>query len=124
MVNSIRYYDNDGLLLEEYLENPVVLGPLASTDFLVEYRDEAGGAGANFLVDWAAETAVTEPLIEAVMVRVGGNQAFAFRSPGTPISRLGEEEPLNYPIACRSDRSRSSTRCDDNRRKLKAGPLG
>lgn len=86
VVDSIRYYDNDGQMLEEYLENPVVLGPMASTDFLVEYRDEAGGTGANFLVDWAAESAVTEPLIEAVMVRVGGNQAFAFRSPGTPIS--------------------------------------
>lgn len=94
-ITSIRYYDTDGRLLEEYLEHPVALGPLASTDFLVEQRDEAGGAGANFLVDWAAETAVTEPLIEAVMVRVGGNQAFAFRSPGYPISHLEPEGSQN-----------------------------
>ncbi|MCB1058059.1 MAG: DUF3124 domain-containing protein [Acidobacteria bacterium] len=94
-ITSIRYYDTDGQLLKEYLEHPVSLGPLASTDFLVEQRDEAGGAGANFLVEWAAETAVTEPLIEAVMVRVGGNQAFAFRSPGYPISRPGDQAQRN-----------------------------
>lgn len=87
-ITSVRYYDTDGRLLEEYLENTVALGPLASTDFLVEQRDKAGGSGANFLVEWAAETVVAEPVIEAVMVRVGGNQAFAFRTSGYPISRL------------------------------------
>ena len=91
-VTSIRYYDTDGRLLEEYIEKPVVLGPRASTDFLVEHRDATGGAGANFLVDWAAESAISEPLIEVVMVRVGGNQAFAFARPGYPVSRFQADE--------------------------------
>ena len=88
VVTSVRYYDTEGLLLDEYLENPVVLGPLASTDFLVEHRDRAGGVGANFLVDWAAESAVTEPLIEAVMVNLEGNRAFSFVREGYPLSRF------------------------------------
>lgn len=92
VVDSIRYYDNEGRLLREYLDRPIVLGPLASTDFLVERRDVAGGVGANFLVDWMAEEAVTEPLIEAVMAMVGGDQAMAFRSPGYAISRFGVED--------------------------------
>ncbi len=88
IVTSVRYYDTEGRLLDEYLEQPVLLGPLASTDFLVEHRDRAGGAGANFLVDWAAENAVTEPVIEAVMVNVEGNRAFSFVRPGYPLSRF------------------------------------
>lgn len=92
-IQSIRYYDTEGRLLNDYLEKPAVLAPLASTDFLVEQRDQAGGAGANFLVDWAAETAVSEPLIEAVMVRESGNRAFAFRIPGYPISTPGATDP-------------------------------
>lgn len=91
VVDSIRYYDTEGRLLRNYLDGPIVLGPLASTDFLVESRDATGGVGANFLVDWTAEEAVTEPLIETVMVMIGGNHAFAFRSPGYPISRFGSQ---------------------------------
>ncbi len=86
VISSIRYYDTEGHFLEEYLEHPVVLGPLASTDFLVEHRDASGGTGANFLVDWEAENAISVPLIEAIMVRVGGNQAFAFARPGYPLA--------------------------------------
>ena len=88
VINSVRYYDNDGALLREYLEAPAVLVPLASTDFLVERRDMAGGVGANFLVEWVAEEMVTEPLIEAVMVNAEGGQAFAFARPGYPIASV------------------------------------
>lgn len=95
VVTSIRYYDTDGRHLEEYLENPVILGPLASADFLVEDRNDLGGSGANFLVDWTAETAVTEPLIETVMIRMGGNRAFAFKSSGYPISNFAAEVSPN-----------------------------
>lgn len=86
VVKSIRYYDNEGRELREYLGSPILLRPLASTDFLVEERDTTGGVGANFLVEWVAEAVVTEPLIEAVMVGSEGNRAFAFARPGVPIS--------------------------------------
>ncbi|MBZ0113626.1 MAG: DUF3124 domain-containing protein [Thermoanaerobaculia bacterium] len=88
VINSVRYYDTEGRELEEYLSTPVVLNPLASTDFLVESRDEAGGTGANFLVDWTAEGVVTEPVIEAVMVNVEGSRAFSFARPGYPLSKF------------------------------------
>lgn len=91
VVKSIRYYDTEGNELKEYLRAPIRLGALASTDFLVEHRDESGGAGANFLVDWVAEVVVTEPIIESVMVSSEGNHAFAFVRPGFPIASYGED---------------------------------
>lgn len=89
VVQSIRYYDTEGTELREYLDAPIVLGPMASTDFLVEERDRSGGSGANFLIDWVAEEPVTEPVIEAVMVAGSDdNRAFAFVRPGFPLVRL------------------------------------
>lgn len=85
VVRSIRYFDTAGQELKEYLGAPIVLRPLASTDFLVEERDAAGGAGANFVVEWEAEVIVSEPMIETVMVGAEGNRAFAFARPGVPI---------------------------------------
>lgn len=93
VIDSIRYYDTEGKLLKDYLEAPVILASLASTDFLVEHRDRAGGVGANFLVDWVSEATVTEPVIETVMVNVEGNRAFAFARTGYPISRYQVGDP-------------------------------
>lgn len=93
VVNSIRYYGNGGELLREYLEAPVLLDPLASTDFLVERQDMKGGVGANFLIEWFAEEAVTTPVIEAIMVSYEGNKAFAFARPGYPIDSSLNKEP-------------------------------
>ena len=89
---SVRYYDTGGRLVQEYLEAPVVLPPLASADFLVESRDMAGGVGANFLVDWSAEEPAHDPLIEAVMVGVAGNHAISFVSSGRPMDGASESE--------------------------------
>lgn len=86
VVKSIRYFDTGGKELKEYLRSPIVLSPLASTDFLVEERDASGGAGANFLVEWEAEVVVSEPMIETVMVGSEGTRAFAFARSGVPIS--------------------------------------
>ncbi len=88
VIKSLRYYDTAGRMLREYLEAPVLLEPMASTDFLVERRDVAGGVGANFLVDWVAEDLVSEPIIEAVMVSHEGTKAFSFVRSGRPIATL------------------------------------
>ena len=86
VIERLQYFDNDGKLLKDYLESPVVLAPLASTDFLVEQRDMAGGVGANFLVNWVAQDPVSLPIIEAVMLSSEGSKAFAFARPGYPVA--------------------------------------
>jgi hypothetical protein len=86
LVTSVRYYNTEGQLLQEYLGKPLPLGPLVSTDVFIEEQDIRGGAGANFLIEWRAEEPVNAPLVEAVMIGTSGTQAISFTSPGRVIS--------------------------------------
>ena len=82
----MKYYDSDGNLVKEHLENPLRLAPLASTDFVVDQNDRTGGSGANFIVEWIAETEVSEPVVEALMVSTRSQQGISFISPGRVIT--------------------------------------
>ncbi len=82
---SVRYYDNDGKLLGEYLEQTETIPALGSRHYVVALRDTKGGLGANFIVEWRAEQEINEPIIEAVMIGTAGTQGFAFRSPGRVV---------------------------------------
>jgi hypothetical protein len=86
-VLSARYYDSDGKLLQDYLAQPLRLGPLASTEVFVEESDVRGGAGANFLVEWRAAEPVNTPVVEAVMIGTSGTQGLSFVSPSRVISQ-------------------------------------
>jgi hypothetical protein len=85
VVTSVRYYDSDGKLLRRYVEQPVQLAPLASKDYVVEEGDLSGGSGANFIVEWNAETPVALPVIEAVMISTVSTQGISFLSMGRVI---------------------------------------
>jgi len=92
-ITSARYYDTDGKLLKEYLQEPRGLAPLGTTTLFVKQSDMAGGLGANFLIEWVAEEAVTEPVIEAVMIGQREVRMCAFRSPGRVVEeRSGEKD--------------------------------
>lgn len=89
-ITSVRYYDTSGKLLRAYLQQPLKLGPMASTEFLVENTDTAGGSGANFVVDWAGEGKINRPIIECVMVGDGERQAVSFAVRGQDITERSE----------------------------------
>jgi hypothetical protein len=91
IVTLVSYYDSNGRLVRKYLEKPVELGPLASTDFVVNRTDTSGGSGANFIVEWAAEQRISEPVIEAVMIYTLGNQGISFISNGRVIKTRAAE---------------------------------
>ena len=84
-VNSVRYFDTKGKEVRSYLRKPVRLGPLATTEILVERDDASGGSGANFLVEWAADRPVPEPIIEAVMIDTDRQQGISFARQGVVI---------------------------------------
>ena len=85
IITSVKYYNSDGYLVREHLDSPLQLAPLASTDFIVNQNDQTGGSGANFFVEWVAETEVYEPIVEALMVSTSSQQGISFISQGRVI---------------------------------------
>ncbi|MDZ7958153.1 MAG: DUF3124 domain-containing protein [Aulosira sp. DedQUE10] len=85
IITAVRYYDSDGKLIKQYLEKPIQLNALASTDFFVNRTDTSGGSGANFIVEWVSQTVISEPIVEAVMIATEFQQGISFVSPGKVI---------------------------------------
>ena len=85
IVTAVRYYDTNGKLLRQYVEKPIQLDALASTDFVIDKNDTSGGSGANFIVEWVAETKISEPIVEAVMIGSALQQGISWISPGKVI---------------------------------------
>ena len=83
------YYDSNGKRLQEYVEEAVSLGPLASQHVVVRESERRGGVGANFIVEWRSEEPVVPPLVEAVMIRTGSLQWITFLSDAVVIEELG-----------------------------------
>jgi len=91
-VQSVRYYNSGGALVREYVESAMTVPPLATLEYVVDRRDDSGGSGANFLVDWSAEKPVSTPIIETLMVSAGaGANALAFARSGQIIQERTEE---------------------------------
>ena len=87
---SVKYYDSEGRLLREYLDEPLDLKALASTRYIIKEDDKAGGSGANFIVKWKSNKKVTPPIIEAVMIGTHSGQGISFVSRGQVIGELSE----------------------------------
>lgn len=87
-ITSARYYGTDGAQVREYVNAPLRLAPMASTDFVVAEDDTSGGAGANFIVEWSAPVEVTEPVVEAVMISTASQQGISFVSAGRVLKNL------------------------------------
>ena len=86
VLTSVRYVDHDGVVVREDLKRPIRLGPLAAAEFFVTESDSSGGVSASFLVDWVAEQAVSDPLVEAVMISTASGQGLSFTSRGRVIA--------------------------------------
>lgn len=89
-INYVRYYNTDGKVIQVFLEEPLVLGPLASTEYIIPESHNMGGSGANFLVEWKSDILVNEPIIEVVMVGNQGTMGLSFISEGRVIRNLSE----------------------------------
>ncbi len=92
VVTSARYYDSNGKLLRQYIERPIQLDALASTDFVVDRDDTSGGSGANFIVEWVAQSEVSAPIVEAVMIGSALQQGISWISPGKVINSQNDQQ--------------------------------
>lgn len=88
IVKVVDYYDTHGKLIRNYLDSPLKLKPLQTISYVVEYKEAEGGTGANFIVEWAAEQEVPEPLIETVMIGGSSSLGISFVSRGRVIKYL------------------------------------
>lgn len=89
-IDAVLYYDSDGNLVRGYLDEPLRLGAMASTAFVVAEDDRTGGVGANFIVAWSSETEPTPPVVEAVMISAASAQGISFVSVGRVLE--------SYPV--------------------------
>lgn len=85
-VSAADYYDTDGKLSTKKVDRLIKLEPLQTIEFLIKRHDATGGSGANFIIEWHAETNDTHaPLIEAVMVGRSGTNAISFVRKSEPL---------------------------------------
>jgi Protein of unknown function (DUF3124) len=89
VISSVRYYDEDGQLVRDYLKKPLRIGPMASMEFFVAENDTSGGVSASFLVEWVAEGSVNVPCVESVMIGTSGTQGVSFTCPGRVLADRG-----------------------------------
>ena len=86
-VTKVLFFDNDGKLISSFLKNDTILNPLGAVNYYIPTSDQSG-TGANFIVEWIADSLVTEPLIESVMVGFTSGQGVSFISQGRIIREL------------------------------------
>lgn len=82
---STYYYDSYGKLLHNYVDSTILLSPLESIEFVVEEKENKGGAGANFIIEWAASKYSDQVLIQAIMVNA--YNGFSFRTDAKIIKK-------------------------------------
>jgi hypothetical protein len=90
VLKSVRYHDNGGKLVRDYLKTPLRLAPLAAMEFFVRQNDVTGGSSASFVVEWSAAMPVSEPVVEAVMIGTATSRAIALISPGRVVAEGAE----------------------------------
>ncbi|AXS81538.1 DUF3124 domain-containing protein [Dechloromonas sp. HYN0024] len=85
-VVSARYYDTNGKLISERVPVPVVVQPFGTLELFVELNDASGGSGANFIIKWEAEQAVSPPLVESLHANMDGGKAVIFMTQSVPLA--------------------------------------
>ena len=91
-VLSARYYDSYGKQLRAFIDSTLLLSPLESVELVVEEDEKEGGAGANFIIDWAATKYTDQLLIQSVMISTYGQQGVSFLSEAKVIKRFSKEK--------------------------------
>lgn len=90
-IQSATYHNSFGELLRSYLDSTLLLTPMESIEFVVAESDKAGGAGANFIIEWAATNYSDQLLIQSVMIGTYGQQGISFLTEAKVIKQETRE---------------------------------
>jgi len=85
-ITLVDYYETQGQLLNKYIAKPVILKPLESLRYVIPEKDKTGGSGANFIVEWSADTLVNPPVVESIMIGASSQQGVSFTSRGRVVN--------------------------------------
>lgn len=94
-VNKVDFFDSKGTLIRTYVPRTIAIGPLASAEFIVEYQEKQGGAGASFIIDWGSQNVSAKPLIQAVMIGTLSQQGISFITEGIVIQNLRDSTSVS-----------------------------
>lgn len=84
---SIDYYNSGGNKVRRYNESTMLVKPMESVEFVVENKDDTGGVGANFVVEWAAKPGSQRPYFQGIMIGTTGQQGISFTTEGIVIQQ-------------------------------------
>ncbi len=90
-IQSATYHDSFAKLLRSYLDSTLLLLPMESVEFVVEEGEKAGGAGANFIIEWAATNYSDQILIQSIMIGTYGQQGISFLTEAKVIKSTKKE---------------------------------
>jgi len=86
-VFTIDYYNSGGEKVRRYNESTLLVKPMESVEFVVENKDDTGGVGANFVVEWGANPGAQKPYFQGVMIGTTGQQGISFTTEGIVIQK-------------------------------------
>lgn len=86
LLNAV-YNDSYGKLLRSFVSRPILLKPLEAIEFVIEDKEDKGGAGASFIVDWGGSRNSGQLFFQSVMIGTAGQQGISFTSNGIVIGR-------------------------------------
>ncbi|GJM31630.1 MAG: hypothetical protein DHS20C18_06310 [Saprospiraceae bacterium] len=89
-VQTVEYYDSEGQLSKKYLNKTIALHPLESVEFVVENKEDQGGAGASFIVHWGTNSPVVKTVIQGVMIGTISQQGISFMTEGVVVEEWSE----------------------------------
>lgn len=84
-VTAVNYHETEGPMVKQYIKEALILGPLGSERFVVPQKDNTGGSGANFIVEWHSDKPINAPIIESVMIGTQSQLGISFTSRGQVI---------------------------------------
>lgn len=84
-VSSANYYSTQGKLLKNFVPTPVAIPPLGTHELFVEQNDTSGGSGANFIIEWSAESPASPPLVEGLHANMDSGKAVIVTTQAVPI---------------------------------------
>jgi hypothetical protein len=84
-IQQVDYYDAQGKQVRSYVQEPRVLPPLATAEFIIKASDRIGGISASFLVVWESRMPCVPPVVEAVMIGTVSTQGISFLSQGRVV---------------------------------------